>query len=68
MVPHFAMYGLLVLLALRNIWVILVRQHEYKNIPILAFYAFSLVAISLRPIQMLGYWNHPLIFTNIDWV
>ena len=45
-----ATYGFLVLLALCNIWVILIRQKEYKNLPILAFYVFTLLAVTLRTI------------------
>ena len=62
------MYIVLVLLALRNIWAILVKQKEYKNLPIFAFYAFSIIALSLRLIYLIGYWTGNPIFRNIDWV
>ena len=60
------MYVLLVALALRNIWVILIRQQKYRLLPILAFYAFALVALTLRPIYMMGRWTTYPIFFNMD--
>ena len=61
-----ALYGTLVLLALRNIWVIILKQQEYKNLPIPMFYTFALIAVTLRPIYLIFYWsNDPIIF-NID--
>ena len=60
------MYVLLVALALRNIWVILIRQQKYRLLPILAFYAFALVALALRPIYMVGRWTSDPIFFNMD--
>ena len=63
-----AMYSFLTVLALRNSWFILYKQGEYKNTPILAFYAFTLIAVSLRPIYLIGSWtNNPILF-NIDYV
>ena len=56
------------MLALRNIWVILIRQKEYRNLPIQAFYSFALIAVSLRPIIIIGYWAPDAIITNIDLV
>ena len=58
-----AEYGLLLLLALRNIWKIVVLQGEYKNVPILMFYVLALLAISIRLINLI--WinsNAPLIY------
>ena len=64
-----ANYCLLVVLALRNICVILVKQKEYKNLPILTFYGYSLLAVTLRPIYIIWYWtyNRVIIF-NSDFV
>ena len=62
------MYVILVLLALRNIWSILIKQREYKNLPILAFYVFALFAVTFRPVFILGYWTGKPIYPNIDWV
>ena len=48
-----ATYCFLVALTLRNIVVILVKQREYKNLPILAFYFYSLLAVILRTIYVI---------------
>ena len=61
-----AMYGLLVILAVRNIWVILIKQKKYKNLPLAAFYAFALIALALRPIDLIGIWTLNPLFYNID--
>ena len=42
-----ALYGFLLLIALRNAWVIFYKQSEYKKILILAFYSFAILAVSL---------------------
>ena len=62
-----ATYVLLFALALRNIVVILVKQKEYKNPAILAFYAYTLIAVSLRPIVIIGWWS-PYPIGNLDFV
>ena len=62
------MYGLLIILAARNIWVILVKQSEYRNLPLLAFYAFGMVAITFREITIVGYWTKPPVIANADFV
>ena len=61
-------YGTLVLLALRNIWVIILRQKEYKNLPILMFYMFALVAVVLRTIYLTWYWTPSPFIDNINLV
>ena len=63
-----AIYGSLILLALRNIWAILLKQREYKNLPILAYYAFALIAVSLRLVYVIGYWTGAPVLLSIDWV
>ena len=63
-----AMYAMLILLVVRNIWAILMRQGEYKNIPILAFYVFALLAVSIRLLFIIGEWTDMPIFTNMDFV
>ena len=60
------MYCLLLILALVNIWFILVKQKEYKNLPILAFYAFAIIAISLRLVFKVIEWTPYPIVWNID--
>ena len=60
-------YCLMLVLALRNIC--LVVPHHYKQLKMLpspAFYAFALVAISLRPVYMIGHWTHEPIYFNLD--
>ena len=64
--PLIAIYILLVALALRNIWSIIVRQREYKNLPILMFYVFALIAVTLRPIFLIFSWTSDPIIYNID--
>ena len=64
-----AMYGMLILLAIRNTIVILFMQREYKNLPILAFYEFSLLAVCLRPAYLIGLWTSKYkVLYNVDWV
>ena len=58
----------MLLLALRNVWVILVKQGEYKNLPILMFYLFSLLAITLRLIEIIWYWTPHAFVNNITFV
>ena len=63
-----ATYGFLVLLALRNIWVIIVRLKEYKNLPILTFYIFAFLAVSLRMINLIWMWTEDPVVWNEDLV
>ena len=63
-----ATYILLVVLALRNIWSILIKQREYKNLPILAFYSYALLAVTLRPIMIIWYWTYNPVIVNLDYV
>ena len=61
-------YFILTLLALRNIWVIILKQQEYKNLALVMFYVFSLLAFSVRTVVIIWYWEpYPIIF-NIDMV
>ena len=46
-------YGMVFLLAVRNVWVIVWKQGEYKNDPILMFYIFSIIATILRIILII---------------
>ena len=55
-------------LALRNSWVIILRQEEYKNLPIPLFYAFALIAVSLRTIFLIMRWEAFSVLRNIDYV
>lgn len=63
-----ATYGILLGLALRNTWVIIVKQKEYKNLPILMFYIFALIAIFLRLLLMVCWWMINPIFWFISLV
>ena len=56
------------MLALRNIWVIIVKQQEYKNLPILMFYLFALIAVTLRPIFLIWYYTFKQTLFNLDFV
>ena len=61
-------YGLLVALALRNVWVILVRQQEYKNLPILTFYVYAVIALGLRFLFLIIGQTEKVIVFDIDYV
>ena len=61
-------YGFLVALTLRNIWVILFKQEEYKNLPIQMFYAFALIAVTIRLIFVILQWEEIPWVWNIDLV
>ena len=63
-----ATYLVLIMLALRNIWVILVKQKEYKNLPILTFYVYALMAVTIRPIVIIWQWVPSSIIFNVDYV
>ena len=63
-----ATYTFLIVLALRNIYTILVRQKEYKNLPILAFYTYAILAVSLRPINMIWFRTGNPVIANLDFV
>ena len=65
---NIVIYCLLILLALHNIWVIILKQKEYKNLPIFAFYAYTLIAISLRPIFLIWVWTYNPYVANSDWI
>ena len=61
------LYAMLVLLALRNIWIIIVKQKEYRNLPILMFYAFALIAVTLRVVYLVWQWTvSPIYWNNLD--
>ena len=53
-----AIYVVLILLAVLNIWVVIVKLRKYKNLPIFAFYFFTIIAVVLRPISMIGVWTY----------
>ena len=55
-------------LALRNIYAILFKQKEYKNLPILVFYAYALVAVSLRLVCIIWQWAGITSLLNVDTV
>ena len=62
------LYVLLLVLVLRNIWVILYKQQEYKNLPIPIFYGFALIAITLRLIDIIWGWTPSSVIQNVDWI
>ena len=63
-----SMYVALIVLNLRNVYAILIKQKEYKKLPIFAFYAFALIALTLRLSFIIGYWTGNPVFLNLDWV
>ena len=46
--------------------VILVKQREFKNIPILVFYIYALLAVSLRLITIFEFWTRLYSYFDID--
>ena len=62
-------YGILIMIALRNILVVIVKQKEYKNLPILMFYLFALIAVTLREVKIIWqYKSNPYINYTLDLV
>ena len=57
---------MLVVLMLRNIWVVIVKQKEYKNAPIMMFYTFAFIAVTTRPVQLIFQFTNDPIMLNID--
>ena len=59
---------------MRNIRDVFIMYQKYKKIsflPIPAFYSFALIALSLRPVYMVGKWTADddwKPYVNIDWV
>ena len=67
--PVIIVYGILTVVALRNIIVIVVKQKEYKNLPILMFYLFALVAVTLREVKTIWHGlQSTFIDVNLDFV
>ena len=57
------------MIALRNIFVVIVKQKEYRNLPILMFYLFALIAVTLREVKIIWqYESNPSINVNLDFV
>ena len=61
-------YMFLLVLALHNTFAIVLRQQEYKNLPILVFYAYALIATSLRPIYIMWFWTSNPAINNLDYI
>ena len=60
-------YALIMVLILRNTWVVIIKQRVYKNLPILMFYIFAFIAVSIRLIDIIGYWTYTqYLESNID--
>ena len=65
----FALYCALLLFALRNTYVVVIKKKRYENLPIPAFYSFAVVALALRPVYIIGGWaDNNAIYYNLDWV
>ena len=62
------LYAVLLALALRNVWLILVKQREYRNLPILMFYIFAFIALTLRLVFLLGQWTRNPMFQNMGMI
>ena len=64
-----ALYCLLLLLALFNIWVVVPHKYQmYKMLPIPAFYTFAVLALALRPFYIIGGWTFDPVYGNLDFV
>lgn len=46
-------YASVFALTCNNVWRILIKQREYKNLPILFFYVFALIAVPLRMLALI---------------
>ena len=58
-VEHYILIGLytfLLVLGLLNFWNVIIKQKKYKSLPLLAFYIFAFIAISLRLIILIWYY------------
>ena len=62
------LYFALLVLDLVNIRMILIKQKEYKNLPILFFYLFTTIAICLRIPWLIGYWSTSRLIWNTEWI
>ena len=59
-VEHYILIGLytfLFVLAILNIWKILIKQRRYKTLPLLAFYVFTFCAVALRLLYIIMLWS-----------
>ena len=65
-----ALYCALLLFAFSNIWLFVIKKKKYKSLPIPAFYTFAVVALALRPVDIIGAWavDNVDIYANINWV
>ena len=52
-------YAFIILLALTNIWKILIRQKKYKTLPLSFFYLFTFIAVTLRIICVIWMFQQP---------
>ena len=59
-----AVYSFLIVLALVNIWQILIKQGKYKTLPLLFFYIYSIIAIALRLICLVWMFGRG-VFENV---
>lgn len=57
-----AFFSGLLVLALRNAWVIFVKQGRYRNVTLLSFYVLVIMAIALRLETLIWFWTAVL-----DW-
>ena len=47
------LYMFLLVLAIVNIWTILIKQRRYKTLPLLAFYIFAVLSIAFRLTELI---------------
>ena len=61
---HYILIGLytfLFILAIVNIWNILIKQKRYKTLPLLGFYIFATLSIVFRIIYVILVWSSHLL-------
>ena len=65
-----ALYSALLVLAARNIWVVVPHHYqELRMLPSPAFYMFTVIALILRLLFIIGHWTDDnVIIFSIDWV
>ena len=49
-----------------NIWKVIIKQKKYKTLPLLNFYIFAFLTVSLRLIYIIWCWTRSRFIYNIN--
>ena len=63
-----ALYALMFLLAIHNIWLIFIVQKKYKNYSLMAFYIFAIITTLTRECYLVLFFHDSPINWNLDLV